>query len=158
MPSNNLIICCPFLITLNLSYLQDLFQWISSLHQVAKVLELQLQHQSFQWIFGLISFRLDWFDLFAVQGTLKSLLQHPSSKASVLQCSAFFMIQLSYLYMSTGKTIALMIQPLSAKWCLCFLTHCVGQTLRISCQTQHTFWRRVWRSLLWPLWNCGQIG
>ena len=56
---------------------------------------------------GLISFRNDWFDLFAVQGNLKSLLQHHSSKASVLQCSAFFMVQLSHPYMTTGKTIAL---------------------------------------------------
>ena len=56
---------------------------------------------------GLISFRIDWFDLLAVQGTLKSLLQHHSSKASILQRSAFFMIQLSYPYMTTGKTIAL---------------------------------------------------
>ena len=54
---------------------------------------------------GLISFRMDWFDLLAVQGTLKSLLQHHNSKASVLQCSAFFMVQLSYLYMTTGKTM-----------------------------------------------------
>jgi len=56
---------------------------------------------------GLISFRIDWFDLLAVQGTLKSLLQHHSSKASILQRSAFFMIQLSHPYMTTGKTIAL---------------------------------------------------
>ena len=56
---------------------------------------------------GLISFRIDWLDLLAVQGTLKSLLQHYSSKASVLQCSAFFMVQLSHPYMTTGKTIAL---------------------------------------------------
>ena len=55
----------------------------------------------------MISFRIDWFDLLAVQGTLKSLLQHHSSKASILQCSAFFMVQLSYPYMTTGKTIAL---------------------------------------------------
>ena len=55
---------------------------------------------------GLISFRIDWFDLLAVQGNLKSLLQHHSSKASVLQCSAFFMVQLSHPYMTTGKTIA----------------------------------------------------
>ena len=73
----------------------------------AKVLEFQLQHQSFQWIFGLISFRMDWLDLLAVQGTLKSLLQYHSSKASILWCSAFFMVQLSYPYMTTGKTIAL---------------------------------------------------
>ena len=57
---------------------------------------------------GLISFRMDWFDLLAVQGTLKSLLQHHTSKASILWCSAFFMVQLSHLYMTTGKTIALL--------------------------------------------------
>ena len=56
---------------------------------------------------GLISFRIDWFDLLAFQGTLKSLLQHHSSKASILQCSAFFIVQLSHPYMTTGKTIAL---------------------------------------------------
>ena len=56
---------------------------------------------------GLISFRMDWLDLLAVQGTLKSLLQHHSSKASILWCSAFFMVQLSHAYMTTGKTIAL---------------------------------------------------
>ena len=65
------------------------FQWVSSLHQVAKVLEFQLQHQSFQWDPGLISFRMDWLDLLAVQGTLKSLLQHHSLKASIIWCSAF---------------------------------------------------------------------
>ena len=59
---------------------------------------------------GLVSFRMDWFDLLAVQGTLKSLLQHHSSKASILQCSAFFMVQLSHPYMTTGKTRALTIQ------------------------------------------------
>ena len=58
---------------------------------------------------GLISFRIDWFDLLAVQGTLKSLLQHHSSEASILQCSVFFMVQLSHLYMTTGKTIPLTI-------------------------------------------------
>ena len=56
---------------------------------------------------GLISFKIDWFDLLAVQGTLKSLLQHHSSKASIFQCSAFFVVQLSHPYMTTGKTIAL---------------------------------------------------
>ena len=60
----------------NLPQHQGLFQWISSLHQVAKILELQLQHQSFPWIFRIVSFRIDWFDLLAVQETLKSLLQH----------------------------------------------------------------------------------
>ena len=64
---------------------------------------------------GLISFRVDWFDLLAVQGTLKSLLQHHNSKASILQCSAFFMVQLSHLYVTTGKTIALTIQTFVGK-------------------------------------------
>ena len=64
---------------------------------------------------GLISFRSNWLDLLAVQGTLKSLLQHHSSKASVLQCSAFFIVQLSYLYITTGKTIALTRQTFVGK-------------------------------------------
>ena len=68
---------------------------------------VQLQHQSFNEHSGLISFRMDWLDLLAVQGTLKSLLQLHSSKASILLCSAFFIVQLSHAYMTTGKTIAL---------------------------------------------------
>ena len=72
-------------------------------------MELQLQHS------GLISFRIDWFDLLAVQGTLKSLLQHHSSKGSVFQCSAFFMVQLSHPYMTIGKTIALTMQTFVGK-------------------------------------------
>ena len=70
-------------------------------------MEFQLQHQSFSEHSGLISFSMDWLDLLAVQGTLKSLLQHHSSKASILQRSAFFIAQLSHPYLSTGKTIAL---------------------------------------------------
>ena len=88
---------------LNLSQLQGLFQWVSSSHQVTEVLELQLQHQSFQWIFRLISFSINWFDILAVQGTLKSLLQHHSSKASILRHSAFFMVHLSHPYMTSGN-------------------------------------------------------
>ena len=74
---------------------------------MAKVLEFQLQHQSSSEHPGLISFRMDWLDLLAVQGTLKSLLQHHSSKASILQHSVFFIVQISHPYMTTGKTIAL---------------------------------------------------
>ena len=86
-----------------------LFQWVSSLHQVAKILEFQLQRQSFQWTprTNLISLRMDWLDPLAVQGTLKSLLQHHSSKASILLHSAFFIVLLSHVYMTNGKTIAL---------------------------------------------------
>ena len=92
---------------LNLFQHQGLFQWVSSSHQVAKVLEFQLQNQSFQWIFRTDSLRMDWLDLLAVQGTLKSLLQHHSPKASILWHSAFFIVQLSHPYMTTWKTIAL---------------------------------------------------
>ena len=97
----------------NLSQHNGLFQGVGCLHQVAKVLELQ--HQSFQWIFR-VSFRTEWFDLHAVQGTLMSLLKGHISKASMLWCSAFFMVQLSHLYMTAGKTIALTYGPLLAKW------------------------------------------
>ena len=103
----------PSLPAFNLSQHQGIFKWVSSLHQVAGVLEFQLQHQSFQLTLWLISFRMDWLDLLAVQGTLKSLLQHHSSKASILQHSALFIVQLSHPYMTTGKTIAL------TRWTLC---------------------------------------
>ena len=104
-PSHSLSPPSPF--ALSLSQLQGLCQRVNSSHQMAKVLELQLQHQSFclniscyNEYSGLISFRIDWFDLLVVQRTLKSLLQHHISKASVLstehQCSALFMVQLSH--------------------------------------------------------------
>ena len=91
----------------NLSQHQGLFKWVSSSYQTAKGLEFQLQHQSFQWIFRTDLFKDGWSDLLAVQGTLKSFLQHHSSKASILQCSAFFIVQLSHLYVTPGKIIAL---------------------------------------------------
>ena len=75
---------------------------------------------------GLISFRIDWLDLLAVQGILTSLLQHHSSKASVLWCSAFFMVQLSNACMTTRRKHSLTIRNLSAKWCLCFSRHCLS--------------------------------
>ena len=100
MPSNHLI---PFSSAFNLSQHQGLFKWVSSSHQVAKVLEFHLQHQSFQWIFRFDFFRIDWLDLLAVQGTLKSL-QHHTSTASILQRSALFIVQLSHPYTTTGKT------------------------------------------------------
>ena len=86
------------------------------MREVAKVLEFQLQHQSnISEHSGLISFRMDWLDLLAVQGTLKSLFQHHSSKATILWCPAFFTIQLSHPYMTTGKTIALTRQTFAGK-------------------------------------------
>ena len=95
---------------LNLSQHQNLFKWVSSSHQMAKVLEFHLQYQSHQWTPRTDFLRMDWLDFFAVQGTLRSLLQHHSSKASILQCSAFFTVQLSHPYMTTRKTIALIRQ------------------------------------------------
>ena len=81
VPSTHLILSSPSPPAFNLSQHQDLFQEVSSSHQVAKVLELQLQHQSYNEYSGLISFSMDWLDLLAVQGTLNSLPQHHSSKA-----------------------------------------------------------------------------
>ena len=89
------------------------FQWVNSSYEVAKILEFQLKHQSFQWTPGLISFRMDWLDHLA--GTLKSLLQHHSSKASILWRSAFITVQLSHPYMTTGKPIALTRRTLVGK-------------------------------------------
>ena len=93
--------------TFNFSQHRGLFQWVGSSYQVAKILELQFQHPSFHECSGWINFRIHWFDALAVQGTLKSLLQHDSSKASVLWHSAFFIVQFLHLHMATGKTIAL---------------------------------------------------
>ena len=98
----------PFFSCLQFSQHQGLFKWVSSSHQAAKGLEFQLQHQSYNEHQGLISFRMDWLDLLTVQGTLKSLLQHRSSKASILGRLAF-MVQLSHPNVTTGKTIALTI-------------------------------------------------
>ena len=89
----------------SLSQYQGLFKWVSSSRQVAKYWSFSFSISPSNEYSGLKSFRIDWLDLLAVQGTLKSLLQHYSSKASILQCSAFFIVQLSRLYMTTGKTI-----------------------------------------------------
>ena len=99
---------------LNLSQHQGLFQWITSSHQVAKL------YGSFSFSIGpcnsgLISFRADWFDLLAFQGTLKSLLQHHRSKASILRHSAFFTVQLWHPYMTTGKTDSFTIRTFVCK-------------------------------------------
>ena len=108
MPSNHLILCCPLLLSPSI---------FPSIRVFSNELVLHIRWPKY-WSFsfstslsneysGLISFRIDWFDLLAVQGIFKSLLQHQSSKASILWQSAFFIVQLSYPYMITGKTIAL---------------------------------------------------
>ena len=110
--SNHLMLSSPSPPAFNLSQHQGLFQWVSSLHQVAKYWSFSFSISPSNKHPGLISFRMDWLDRLAVQGTLKSLLQHHSSKASILRCSAFFIVQLSHPYMTTGKTIALTRQTL----------------------------------------------
>ena len=108
MPSNHLILCHPLLLLPSI---------LSSIRVVSNDSALHIRWPKY-WSFsfnispsneypGLISFRMDWLDLLAVQGALKSLLQHHSSKASILWCSAFFIVQLSHPYMTTGKTIGL---------------------------------------------------
>ena len=97
----------PYSPAFNLSQHQGLFKWVSFSHQVAKYWSFSFNISPSNEHPGLISPRMDWLDLLAVQGTLKSLLQHHSSKASVLRCSALFIVQLSHPYMTTGKTIAL---------------------------------------------------
>ena len=111
----------------NPSQHQSLFQWVNSSHETAKVLEFQPQHHFLQKkIPGLIFFRMDWLDLLAVQGTLKSLLQHHSSKASILRCSGFFIVHLSHPYMTTGKTIALTRWTFFSKVMSLLLICCLG--------------------------------
>ena len=107
MPTSHLSLCCPLLLLPQTFPASGSFQMSQLFPSGGLIMELQLQHQSVHEHPGLISFRMDWLDLFAVHGTLKSLLQHHSSKASILWHSAFFTVQLSHPYMTTGKTIAL---------------------------------------------------
>ena len=108
MPSNHLILCCPLVLLPSIFFSIRVFSNESALHiRWPKYWSFSLNISPSNEHPGLISFRMDWLDLPAVQGTLKSLLQHHGSKASVLWCSAFFIVQLSHPYMSTGKTIAL---------------------------------------------------
>ena len=115
IPSNHLILCCPLL-------LPSIFSSIRVFSNESVLCIGWPKYWSFSFstspsneYSGLISFRIDWFDQHAVQGTLKSLLKHCSSEASVLKCSAFFMVQLSHPYITTGKTLVLTRWTLLAK-------------------------------------------
>ena len=108
MPSSHLILCCPLLFLPPISPSIRGFSNESTLHmRWPKYWSFSFSISPSNEHPGLLSLRMDWLDLLAVQGTLKSLLQHHSSKASILQCSAFFTVQLSHPHMTTGKTIAL---------------------------------------------------
>ena len=116
MPSNHLILCFPLLL------LPSVFPSIRVFSNESAVRTRWPKYWSYSFSFSpseeyprLISFKIDWFDLLAVQGTLKRLLQHDSSKASILWCPAFFTVQLSHLYITTGKTIALTIRTFVGK-------------------------------------------
>ena len=116
MPSSHLILCCPLLLLPPIPPSIRVFSNKSTLHmRWPKYWSSSFSITPSKEIPGLISFRMDWLDLLAVQGTLKSLLQHHSSKASVLWCSAFFTVQLSHPYMTTGKGIALTRWPFVGK-------------------------------------------
>ena len=108
MPSSHLILCCPLLLLPPIPPSIRVFSNESALHMsLPKYWSFSFSIIPSKEIPGLISFRMDWLDLLAVQGTLKRLLQHQTSIASILRCSAFFTVQLSHPYMTTGKTIAL---------------------------------------------------
>ena len=108
MPSNHLILCCPLLLLPSIFPSIRVFSNESVLHITwPKYWNFSFSISPSNEYSGLISFRMDWLDLLAIQGTLKSLLQHHSSKASILWHSAFFIVQLSHPYMTTGKTTAL---------------------------------------------------
>ena len=118
MPSSHLMLCCPLFL------LPSIFPSIGVFSNELALCIRWPKYWSFSFSIspssecsGLISFRIEWFDLLAVQATLKSLLRHHSSKVSILGRSTFFVVQLSHPYMTTG--------PLSAKWCLCFLMCCL---------------------------------
>ena len=116
MSSNHLILCYPLLFPLSIFPSIRLFSNESVLPiRCPKYWSFSFSINLSNKYSGLISFRVDWLDLLAVQGALKSLLQHHSSKASILQCSAFFVVQLSHPYMTTGKTIALTRQTFVGK-------------------------------------------
>ena len=115
-PSNHLILCRPLLLLPSIFPSIRVFSSESALHiRWSQYWSFSFSTSPSNEYSGLISFRIDCFDLLAVQGTFKSLLQHHSSKASILRCSAFFMVQLSYPYITTGKTINLTIWPFVSK-------------------------------------------
>ena len=127
MPSNHLVLCHSLLLLPSVFPSIKVFSNDSTLRiRWAKYWNFSFSISPSNDYSRLISFRTDWFDLLAVLGTLKSLLQHHSSKASILWRSAFFTVQLSHPYMTTGRIIAVTIQASVGKRCLCFLICCLG--------------------------------
>ena len=126
-PSSHLILCCPFLLLPTIPPSIRVFSNDPTLHMKwPKYWNFSFSVSPSNEHPALLSFRMDWLDLLAVQGILKSLLQHPSSKASIFLRSAFFIVQLSHPHMITGKTIGLTRQAFVAKECLCYLICYLG--------------------------------
>ena len=127
MPSNHLILCRPLLLVPSIFFSIRAVSHESVLHiRWPKYWSFSINISPSNEYSGLISYRMDWLDLLVVQGTLKSLLQHNSSKASILRCSAFFIVQLSHPYMTTGKTIALTRQTFVGRVMSLLLICCLG--------------------------------
>ena len=125
--SNNLIRCHPLLLLPSIFPSFRVFSNDSALHiRWPKYWSFSFSISSSNKYSGLISFRIDWFDLLAVQGSLKSLFQHHNLKASILWCSAFFMVQPSLLYLTTGKTVAVTIRTSVSKMISLLLMCCLG--------------------------------
>ena len=150
MPFNHLILCRPLLLLPSIFPSIKIFSNELALHiKWPKYWSFSFSISPSSEYSGLISFRMDWLDLLAIQGTLKSLLQHQSLKASILWCSTFFMVQLSHPYMTTGKTIALTIWTFVCKvmsllfnilsrFVIAFIPR--SKCLLISCYTHHPQW------------------
>ena len=127
MPSNHLILCHSLLLMSLIFPSIRVFTSESALHiRWPTYWSFSFSISPSNGYSGLISFRIDWFDLLVVQGTLKNLLQHYSLKASILWCSGFFRIQISHLYMTTGKNHSIDYKDLCWQSALCFLIHCLG--------------------------------
>ena len=126
MPSNHLILCHPLLLPSIFPSIRVFSNQSALSIRWPKYWSFSFSNSPSSEYSGLISFRMDWLDLLAVQGTLKSLLQHHSSKVSILLCSAFFIVDFSQPYITTGKTTALTIRTFVGKVILCFLICCLG--------------------------------
>ena len=122
---------------LSLSHHRGLFHWVVCSHQMTKILELQFKHSS--EYSELISLKIYWLDLFAVQGTFRSLLQHHSLKASILWCSSFFMVQFSQSYVTTGKMISWTIWTFVGR-VTSLLFNTLSSLSSLSCQEAIVFW------------------
>ena len=145
MPCNHLILCHPLLLLPSIFPSIRVFYNGSALHlRWPKFWSFSFSISSSNEYLGLISFRMDWFDLLAVQQTLKSLLQHHNPKVLILQCSAFFIVQLSHPYMTTGKTIALTRQTFVDK-VMSLLFNMLSRLIIAFLPRSQSFYRELWR-------------